>query len=66
MPLQDVTALTAGLLEMIDDQGLRSRCASSAVETARGFTMAAVGGRWDELLEELWRAERRAPVAAAV
>jgi glycosyltransferase involved in cell wall biosynthesis len=55
VPPQDVPALTAGLLEMIDNEALRHRCAEAAVATARGYTMAAIGPRWDDMLAELSR-----------
>ena len=58
VPPQDVEALTAGLLEMIEDEPLRRRCASAAVETAREYTMSAVGPGWDAMLESVSRPAR--------
>ena len=52
---QDVEGLTAGMLELVSDEELRRRCGAAAIETARGFTMAAVGPRWDEMLQALLR-----------
>jgi glycosyltransferase involved in cell wall biosynthesis len=53
VPPKDVAALTAGLLEMVENEELRRRCAAAAVETARGYTMSAIGPRWDEMLQTL-------------
>jgi hypothetical protein len=51
------------MLEMIGDDDLRRRCGAAAVETAKNYTMAAIGPKWEGLLEELW-AERRAAAGA--
>lgn len=56
VPPRDVEALSAAMLEMVEDDELRRRCAAAAVETARDYTMAAIGPRWEELLHELWDA----------
>jgi glycosyltransferase involved in cell wall biosynthesis len=53
VPPKDVEGLTAGLMEMVEDEDLRRRCGAAAVETARGYTMSAVGPRWDEMLQQL-------------
>ena len=53
VPHKDVDALGAAIAEMIADPELRRRCAAAAVETAREYTMEAVGPRWDALLGEL-------------
>jgi glycosyltransferase involved in cell wall biosynthesis len=58
VPFKDVGALGAALLEMIEDDDLRHACGPAARETARGYTMDAVGPMWDRLLDGL-RAERR-------
>jgi glycosyltransferase involved in cell wall biosynthesis len=50
IPPKDVDALAAGLLEMVEDEDLRRRCAAAAVETAREYSMDAVGPQWEELL----------------
>jgi glycosyltransferase involved in cell wall biosynthesis len=55
VPAGDVEGLTAGLLEMVRDEGLRRRCGAAALETARAYTMAAVGPQWDAMLEEVVR-----------
>jgi glycosyltransferase involved in cell wall biosynthesis len=53
VPAKDVDALGAALLEMIQDDELRRRCAAGAIESAREYTMDAVGPRWDALLADL-------------
>jgi glycosyltransferase involved in cell wall biosynthesis len=58
VPFKDVEALGAALLEMIEDEELRRRCGAAAVETARGYTMEAVGPMWDRLLADLRTAAR--------
>jgi glycosyltransferase involved in cell wall biosynthesis len=66
VPPRDVDALAAAMIEMIEDEQLRRRCADGAIETARGYRMDAVGPRWEALLRELWesRASQRGPIAA--
>jgi glycosyltransferase involved in cell wall biosynthesis len=56
-PHRDVEALSAALTEMVADEDLRRRCGAAAAETARQFTIEAVGPMWDELLQDL--AEQR-------
>jgi glycosyltransferase involved in cell wall biosynthesis len=53
VPFKDIAALGAALLEMIEDEELRRACGAAAVETARGYTMEAVGPMWDRLLADL-------------
>jgi glycosyltransferase involved in cell wall biosynthesis len=53
VPPRDVAGLTAGLMEMVENEELRRRCAAAAVETARGYTMRAVGPQWDSMLQAL-------------
>jgi glycosyltransferase involved in cell wall biosynthesis len=53
VPYKDVEALTASINEMVEDEELRRRCAAAAVETARDYTMAAIGPKWDEMLQAL-------------
>ncbi len=55
VPAQDVEGLTAAMLEMVGDEELRRRCGAAALETARDYTMAAIGPKWDEMLQELVR-----------
>jgi glycosyltransferase involved in cell wall biosynthesis len=52
------TALAAGLTEMIEDEELRRRCAAAAVETAREYSMDAIGERWEATLEKAWKRKR--------
>jgi glycosyltransferase involved in cell wall biosynthesis len=53
VPEGDVDGLAAGVREMMRDEGLRRRCGAAAVETARAYTMDAIGPRWDDLLQGL-------------
>jgi len=53
VPAKDVEGLTAALMEMIEDQELRRRCGAAALETARDYTMAAIGPKWDEMIGAL-------------
>ena len=55
VPRRDVAAFSAGLFEMVEDEELRRRCGPAAIETAREYTMAAVGPQWDEMLHTLLR-----------
>ena len=55
VPAKDVEGLTAAMTEMVEDEELRRRCGAAAVETARDYTMAAIGPRWDEMLQALVR-----------
>jgi glycosyltransferase involved in cell wall biosynthesis len=56
VPPKDVEGLTAAIMEMVEDEELRRRCAAAAVETARDYTMAAIGPKWDEMLQALVQA----------
>jgi len=55
VPAEDVDRLGRAILELIDDEALRRRCGAAAVDTARAYSMEAVGPRWEALLRELWR-----------
>ena len=61
VPAGDVEGLAAGVGEMMDDEDLRRRCGAAAVETARAYTMQAIGPQWDDLLQGLSAAR---PVSA--
>lgn len=68
VPLADVAQLAAAIVEFIENEDLRRRCAAAAMETAASYTMDAIGREWDALLEELARsrdAESRAKIPAA-
>jgi glycosyltransferase involved in cell wall biosynthesis len=53
VPHQDVEALAAGIIEMIEDEDLRRRCGAGAMATAERYSIDVVGARWEELLAEL-------------
>jgi glycosyltransferase involved in cell wall biosynthesis len=55
IPPNDVDGLAAGIAEMIEDEELRRRCGAAAAESARDYSIDAIGPRWQELLEELQR-----------
>jgi glycosyltransferase involved in cell wall biosynthesis len=66
VPPLDVDALAAGIIELIEDEELRRRCAAGALATAQDYRMDVVGPRWDALMRELWEARsssHRAPIA---
>jgi glycosyltransferase involved in cell wall biosynthesis len=67
VPPQDVEGLAAGITELIEDEDLRRRCAEAAVETARSYSVDAIGPKWEALLDELSRTRRAAvpPAGAA-
>jgi glycosyltransferase involved in cell wall biosynthesis len=67
VPDGDVAALAVGINAMIEDEELRRRCAEGAVETARRYTIEAIGPRWTALLEELGasREQAKSPDRAA-
>jgi glycosyltransferase involved in cell wall biosynthesis len=58
VPEKDVPGLSAGMMEMIEDEELRRRCGAAAVDTAGDYTMAAIGPKWDAMLQELVQAHR--------
>ena len=62
VPFGDVDALANAMLELIEDEDLRRSCAAAAVETARSYSIDAIGSRWDALLEQLEQAQTPAPV----
>ena len=62
-PPRDVAALAGAIVEMIEDDALRRRCAEAAVETALGYRMEAVGPRWEELMRELLEARSSSQLA---
>ena len=59
VPDGDVNALARAIDELIRDEEQRRRLGAAALATAAEYRPAAIGGRWDALLDEL-RAERAA------
>jgi glycosyltransferase involved in cell wall biosynthesis len=53
VPAGDVAGLSRALRELIEDAELRNRLGERALITARGYTLEAIGPRWDDLLAEL-------------
>ena len=53
MPAEDVAALTAALLELIEDPERRRRMAAAARATARRYDGDAIAPRWDALFRDL-------------
>jgi glycosyltransferase involved in cell wall biosynthesis len=53
VPHQDVEALAAAVIEMIEDEDLRRRCGAGALATAERYSIDVIGARWEELLAEL-------------
>ncbi len=58
VPAEDVRALAAGLLTLIDDEQLRRSMAQQARATARRYSMDELGVLWEDLLRELGTAQR--------
>ncbi len=55
VPNGDVAALSAALLELVEDDERRRRYGEAAIGKAAQFEMSRVGPRWDALLAELAR-----------
>ena len=53
VPPEDVPALTAALLELIEDPARRGRMAAAARATARAYEPAAIVPHWDAMLRDL-------------
>ena len=53
VPPEDVDALAAALLELIEDADRRRLYGHNAVQKARNYAIQAIGPRWDELLGSL-------------
>ena len=50
-PPEDVTALAAAIEELLRSAELRRTVSLAAADTARSFSIEAVGARWDALLD---------------
>ena len=55
VPREDVGRLSAALLEMIEDEELRSRLGHRARRSAQAYDLEKVGAQWEDLLAELRR-----------
>ena len=55
VPAEDVAGLSAALLEVIEDEGLRHRLADRARRSAQTYDLAVVGRQWEDLLTGLCR-----------
>lgn len=53
VPAEDVPAFTAALRALLTDRDRRAALGAAALATAAGYAPAAVGARWDALLEDL-------------
>ncbi len=53
VPAEDVAAFTAELGRLIEDGERRRRLGEAATTTAKSYDVAAIGGRWDDLLVAL-------------
>ena len=61
VPHEDVERLARAIREMVEDEELRRRTATAAIETAERYTIEVIGPQWLDLFEGLSREPRRAP-----
>ena len=59
VPADDIEGLSAALLRVIEDAGLRHRLGAGALESARQYGIGPVTDRWERLFEELAAARAR-------
>ena len=59
VPDGDVDAFAGALLELVRDGDRRRRMGAAARQSARAYDIDAVAPRWEELLEQLARGQRR-------
>jgi glycosyltransferase involved in cell wall biosynthesis len=60
VPAEDIDALAAALLALIEDPARRRRYGEAALRTAREYAITAIGPHWDALLDDLSRSGRQA------
>jgi glycosyltransferase involved in cell wall biosynthesis len=65
VPPQDVGALSRAIIEMIEDQDLRRRCAEAGTDTVSAYTLDAIKPRWGSLFSEI-AADGRAGIPTSV
>jgi glycosyltransferase involved in cell wall biosynthesis len=53
VPVGDTAALAAGIVELIDDDDLRRRCAAAAELSAQRYSPEEIGARWETLLADV-------------
>ena len=53
VPHEDVEGLARAIRELVEDEELRRRTAAAAIETAKHYTIEAIGPQWEALLDEL-------------
>ena len=53
VPHEDVEGLSRAIREIVEDEELRRRMATAAVETAQQYTIEVIGPQWEALLGEL-------------
>ncbi len=52
-PVEDVRALAAALVQLINDEAMREQMAERAIEVRERFSMARIGAMWDQVFEEV-------------